>query len=83
MIRKTITIDDALYKKISSDDILENFSSFSDMVSNALKLLLEKKRKEEYKKAMIEASKDPLYLQDIKEISEDFKHIDREFFETV
>ena len=83
MIRKTITIDDNLYKSISSDDILKNFSSFSEMVSNALKLLLEKQRKEQYKKDMLEASKDPLYLQDIKEISEDFRYIDREFVETV
>jgi Arc/MetJ-type ribon-helix-helix transcriptional regulator len=50
------------------------YQSFSELVSNALQLLIEKQKKEQYKKAMIEASKDKLYIQDIKSIEDEFQY---------
>jgi metal-responsive CopG/Arc/MetJ family transcriptional regulator len=76
MLRKTVTINDSLYNALESTNIIKQYSSFSELVSNALEVLIEKNRKEQYKKAMLEASKDKLYLQDMKEIEEDFKYAD-------
>ncbi|MCG3705711.1 hypothetical protein L5F43_04330 [Aliarcobacter butzleri] len=78
MLRKTVTINDSLFDMLESTNIIKQYSSFSELVSNALEVLIEKNRKEQYKKSMIEASKDKLYLQDLKEIEEDFKYVDWE-----
>ena len=48
------------------------------MVSNALQLLIEKQEKEQYKKSMIEASKDELYIQDMKSIENEFQYADEQ-----
>lgn len=73
MLRKTVTINDNLYNMLISSKIIEKYSSFSELVSTSLELLIEKNKKEQYKKAMIEASKDKLYLKDMEDIENDFK----------
>lgn len=74
MLRKTITVQDEIYNSLD----FEKYNSFSELVGTALKLLIEKERDERYKKGVLEASKDPLYLADMKEINDDFKYIDTE-----
>ena len=78
MLRKTITIDDELFKKLELNHITQQYQSFSELVSNALQLLVEKQKKDHYKQAMLEASKDELYIQDMREIEEAFKESDFE-----
>ena len=78
MLRKTVTINDNLYNMLISSKIIEKYSSFSELVSTSLELLIEKNKKEQYKKAMIEASKDKLYLKDMEDIENDFKYLDFE-----
>ena len=78
MLRKTVTINDNLYNMLISSKIIEKYSSFSELVSTSLELLIEKNKKEQYKKAMIEASKDKLYLKDMEDIENDFKYVDFE-----
>ncbi|OCL87031.1 hypothetical protein AAX26_01339 [Aliarcobacter thereius] len=78
MLRKTVTINDNLYNMLISSKIIEKYSSFSELVSTSLELLIEKNKKEQYKKAMLEASKDKLYLKDMEEITNDFKYVDFE-----
>jgi predicted CopG family antitoxin len=78
MLRKTITIEDDLYEKLELNNITAQYKSFSELVSNALQLLVKKQEMEHYKEAMIEASKDKLYLEDMKEIEEAFKYSDYE-----
>jgi len=78
MIRKTITIKEDIINSLQSQNITKEYSSFSELVSNALKLLIEKKQKEQYKQALLEASKDELYIQDMKNIEDDFKYSDFE-----
>ncbi len=78
MLRKTITIDDELFKKLEINNITDQYQSFSELVSNALQLLVEKQKKERYKQAMMEASTDQLYIEDMKETEEAFKHSDFE-----
>ena len=77
MVRKTVAIREELYKAIDLN-IIKDYNSFSEVVSKALELLIEKKKRERYKQAMIEASKDELYLNDLKEIEKDFKFADNE-----
>jgi predicted CopG family antitoxin len=78
VIRKTIAISDELFDTLKLHHLLEQYSSFSELVSNALVLLVEKQKKDAYKQAMIEASQDEMYLQDMQEIQDDFKYIDYE-----
>jgi Arc/MetJ-type ribon-helix-helix transcriptional regulator len=78
MIRKTVTIKDDIFHNLELNDIINQYNSFSELVSNALQLLIENQKKEAYKKAMIEASKDELYLKDMKTIEDEFKYVDME-----
>lgn len=54
------------------------FKSVNAFVESAIKDEIEKIKKERIKEAIIEASKDPMFLSDIKEIEEDFKYADFE-----
>jgi Arc/MetJ-type ribon-helix-helix transcriptional regulator len=78
MIRKTVTIKDDLFHHLRANHLINQYQSFSELVSNALELLIEKQKKEQYKKAMIEASKDKLYIDDMKSIEDEFKYSDFE-----
>lgn len=78
MVRKTITIPDNLLHNLELNQIIGQYQSFSELVSSALQLLIEKQQKEQYRKALIQASNDTLYLQDMQEIEEDFKFSDYE-----
>ena len=57
------------------------FKSMNAFVESAIKDELEKIRKERIKKAIIEASKDPLFLSDIEEVERDFEYADFEGIE--
>jgi metal-responsive CopG/Arc/MetJ family transcriptional regulator len=78
VIRKTVTIKDELFHNLNENHIIKQYQSFSELVSTALKLLIEKQKKEEYKKAIIEASKDKIYMEDMKKIENEFKYADNE-----
>jgi metal-responsive CopG/Arc/MetJ family transcriptional regulator len=78
MARKTVTIRDNLFHNLELNNIINQYQSFSELVSNALQLLIEKQKKEQYKLAMIEASKDKLYIQDMKSIENEFQYSDFE-----
>ena len=78
MVRKTVTIRDDILETLEEERILENYHSFSELVSSALQLLIEKEKKEQYRKAMQEAAKDKLYLEDMQTITEEFQYADDE-----
>ncbi len=78
MLRKTVTIQPDLFKALEINNIMEQYQSFSELVSSSLKLLIEKQKKEQYKKAMLEASQDKLYQEDMREIESDFSYADNE-----
>ncbi len=78
MVRKTIAIKDELYYNLELQQITKQYQSFSQLVSSALQLLIKQQQKEKYKQAMLEASQDKLYLEDIKNIENDFKYSDAE-----
>jgi len=78
MLRKTITIQPDVFQALELNQIINQYQSFSEMVSSALQLLIEKQKKEQYKKAMLEASQDRLYLEDMRELDEAFAYVDSE-----
>ena len=78
MVRKTVAIKDDLFHNLELNNIINQYQSFSELVSNALQLLIEKQKKEQYKLAMIEASKDELYINDMKNIENEFQYSDFE-----
>ena len=80
MVRKTVTIRDELFHNLELNQTINQYQSFSELVSNALQLLIEKQKKEQYKKAMINASKDELYIQDMKSIENEFQYSDFDNF---
>ena len=77
MVRKTVAIGDNLFHSLELNNLTDKYKSFSELVSNALELLIEKQKKEHYKKAMIEASKDKTYINDMKDIEDEFKYADK------
>jgi len=78
MVRKTVTIQPDIFQALELNKIMEQYQSFSEMVSCSLKLLIEKQKKEQYKKAMFEASQDRLYMDDMREIEDAFSYADNE-----
>jgi len=78
MVRKTVAIRDDLFHNLELNHLMEQYQSFSELVSNALMLLIEKQKKEQYRLAMIKASKDKQYLDDMKMVEDDFKYSDIE-----
>ena len=78
MVKKTVTIQSDVFEALELNKIMEQYQSFSEMVSSSLKLLIEKQKKEQYKKAMLEASQDRLYMDDMREIEEAFSYADNE-----
>jgi len=78
MVRKAITIQPDIFQALEMNNIMEQYQSFSEMVSSSLKLLIEKQKKEQYKKALFEASQDKLYMDDMREIENAFSYADHE-----
>jgi Arc/MetJ-type ribon-helix-helix transcriptional regulator len=78
MVRKTVTIQPDVFQALELNNIMEQYQSFSEMVSFSLKLLIEKQKKEQYKKEMLEASQDRLYMDDMREIEDEFSYADNE-----
>ncbi len=78
MIRKTIALKDETYNGLLSCGLVSDGVVFSEIVDKALRSYMENYRKEEYKKAILAASKDPLYLADIAQVQADFMHSDKE-----
>ena len=50
MIRKTVTIKDELFHNLDQNNIMKQYQSFSELVSTALQLLIEKQKKRNIKK---------------------------------
>lgn len=53
-------------------------SSINSLVREALERYLAEKQKEEIRHDMLEASRDPLFLADVKSCAASFRHVDRE-----
>ena len=78
MLRKTISIDEHLFLELQNNGVLDHFKNFSDLVSNSLQKTIESIKEENYRKQIEEMTNDPMVLNDIDEIQEDFKYADSE-----
>lgn len=78
MLRKTISIDEQLFSQLKEEGILDHFKNFSDLVSNSLQKTIVTMQKENYRKQIEAMATDPIVLNDIEEIQEDFKFVDNE-----
>lgn len=76
--KTTFVIKDEIIIQVKEAVKYGYYKSFTSFVENALKNELKAIKKAEIKKEIIAASKDPLFLADIAEIEEDFKHSDFE-----
>ena len=74
--KTTFVIKDEIIMQVKEAVKTGYSKSMSSFVENALKKEIEELKKEKIRKEIIEASKDPLFLADIKEIEEDFKFAD-------
>jgi len=78
MLRKTISIDEQLYVELEKEGVLDSFKNFSDLVSTSLKQTIESMKKENYRKQLEQMANDPMVLEDIAMVQEDFKYADGE-----
>jgi len=78
MIRKTVSIDEDLFSQLKEEGVLDHFKNFSDLVSTSLKQTVESIKKENYRKQIEQMANDPMVIEDIEQIQEDFKYADGE-----
>ena len=78
MIRKTVSLDEELYRALESAGLYKNYRSFSELVSDALRSRLEEHEKRAYLKEMEEMAGDPMVRDDIAEIEDAFRFSDAE-----
>jgi hypothetical protein len=78
MVRKTISLDEALLIDLQENGILSQFKNFSELVSLSLNETLQKIRRDNYRQQIAKAAADPMVKADIDEIMEDFKYVDGE-----
>ena len=78
MQRKTISIDDALILDLEREGVMARFKNFSELVSVSLRQTIDTIKKENYRKEIANMAQDPMVLQDIAEVEEDFQFADGE-----
>jgi len=78
MLRKTVSIDEELFLALKREGIFEHFKNFSELVSSSLQHTLETIRRENYRQQIAQMAQDPMVMEDIEQIQEDFKYADRE-----
>ncbi|SFV89937.1 hypothetical protein MNB_SV-4-85 [hydrothermal vent metagenome] len=78
MLRKTVSIDEELFLALKREGIFEHFKNFSELVSSSLQNTLETIRRENYRQQIAQMAQDPMVMEDIEQIQENFKYADRE-----
>ncbi len=79
MIRKTVSLDENILFDLERCGALERFSNFSELVSIALREKIERIEEENYCAQIAAAAKDPMVLEDIRSVEEDFRYADSEW----
>ncbi len=76
--KATFVLDERIMEQ--AKEVVEKglFKSMNAFVETALKDEIERIKKEQIRAAIISASKDPLFLADIREIEKDFECVDFE-----
>ena len=79
--KATFVIDQAILDEARSIVKTKRFKSLNRFVEEAIKDEIERIRKEEIEKAIHEASQDPIFLSDIRDVEHDFEFADFEYKE--
>ena len=77
-VKATFILDEEIMEKGRVLVKEKRFKSMNAFIDKAIRDELAALGKEEIKKALLEASKDPLFLADIKKVEKDFAHSDFE-----
>jgi hypothetical protein len=77
--KATFVIDEAILDEAKSIVETNRFKSLNKFVEEAIKGEIERIRKGETEKAIREASQDPIFLSDIREVEHDFEFADFEY----
>jgi hypothetical protein len=77
-VKATFVLDEEIMERGRSLVRDRQFKSMNAFVEKAIRDELAALEKEKIKRALLEASKDPLFLADIQEIEKDFSHSDFE-----
>ena len=77
-IKATFVLDEEIMEKGRALVREKRFKSMNAFVEKALRDELTTLGKEEIRKSLLDASKDPLFIADIEEIERDFVHSDFE-----
>ncbi len=76
--KTTFVIKEEIIMKVKEAVKGGSYKSMTSFMENAIKNELELLKREKIKKEILQASKDPIFLEDIAEIEEDFKYADFE-----
>lgn len=76
--KATFVLDESIIEQAKRIVEIGRFKSMNAFVEAAIREAIERIKKEQIKKAIIAASNDPLFLSDIREIQNDFEHVDFE-----
>ena len=79
MIRKTVSLDENILLDLQRCGALERFSNFSELVSVALREKIERIKEANYRAQIAAAARDPMVLEDIRSVQEDFRDADSEW----
>jgi len=77
--KATFVINEEVLEEAKAIVKIKRFKSLNWFIDKALRDEIEMIRKEEIKKAILEASQDPLFISDIRDTEHDFEFADFEY----
>lgn len=77
--KTTFVIDEAVLEDAKTVVETKRFKSLNSFVEKAIKVKIRIIRREEIKKALVEASQDPMFLSDLRDVEYDFQFADFEY----
>lgn len=76
--KATFVINEAILEEAKNIVKMKKLKSLNSLVEKAIKDEIERIRKEEIKKAFLQASQDPIFLSDLRDVEYDFEFADSE-----
>ena len=77
--KATFVISEAVLEEAKAIVKAKRFKSLNRFIEKAIKDEIGRIRREEIKEAIIEASQDPIFLSDLRDIEYDFEFVDFEY----
>ncbi len=77
--KATFVISEAVLEEAKDIVATKKFKSLNSFIEKAIKDEIERVRREDIKKAILEASQDPIFLSDLRDVEHDFEFADFEY----